>query len=110
MSNARSIYKNGFDHYVNGRNEEAIAGFREALEVDPTLAIAWNGLSLALGRIGDLEGAVEAANKLVELEPDEPLSHANLSRLLQQQGLVPEAEAAMAIAGNLEMKQKQSEP
>jgi tetratricopeptide (TPR) repeat protein len=109
MSEARAIYKNGFDHYVNGRREEAIAAFREAIELDPALAIAWNGLSLALGQSGDLAGAVEAAHKLVELEPDDPLSHANLSRLLQQQGLVPEAEAAMAIAGNLELKQQQGD-
>ena len=39
-----------------------------------------------------------------ESEPEDALSHTNLSRLLQQKGLVPEAEDAMAIATRLQMK------
>jgi adenylate cyclase len=104
MSNARAIYKKGFDHYVSGEHALAVAKFREALREDPALAIAWNGLSLALGQSGDLDGAIEAAEKLAELEPNDPLSHANLSRLLQQKGMIPEAEAEMAVANQLEQQ------
>jgi len=104
MSNARAIYKKGFDHYVSGEHTLAVAEFREALREDPALAIAWNGLSLALGQSGDLDGAIEAAEKLAELEPNDPLSHANLSRLLQQKGMIPEAEAEMAVANQLEQQ------
>ena len=59
---------------------------------------------MALSRTGALGEAVEAAQRLVELEPDDALSHTNLSRLLQQQGRIPEAEAAMAEAMRLQMK------
>ena len=104
MSNARDLYKQGFARFADGDLEGAIALYREAIDADATLAIAWNGLSMALGRQGDLDAAIEAAHKLIELEPDDPLSHTNLSRFLQQQGDVPAAEAEMAKATQLEMK------
>ena len=102
---ARSIYKEGFNLFVKGQIEDAIARYRDALAIDETLSIAWNGLSMALAKKGDLETAIEAAEKLVELEPDDPLSHTNLSRILMQKGLIPEAEDAKAVAMGLQMKQ-----
>lgn len=106
MSNARAIYKKGFDLLVDGDRSAAIEQFRAALAADEGLAIAWNALSAALAQDGDVDEAIEAARKLAELEPDDPLSHTNLSRLLQRKGLVPEAEAEMALAQQLEMKQQ----
>jgi len=103
-SKARSIYKEGFDLFVKGQIDEAIARYREAIEVDQTLSIAWNGLSMALAKLGELDASIEAAEKLVELEPDDPLSHTNLSRILMQKGLIPEAEDARARAMGLQMK------
>lgn len=102
---ARALYKEGFGLFARGEVDSAVERYREALEVDPTLAIAWNGLSMALAKRGDLDAAIEAAEKLVELEPDEPLSHTNLSRILQQKGLIPEAEDARARAMTLQMRQ-----
>lgn len=101
---ARATYKRGFAAFAQGRTDEAIALYREAIDLAPRLAIAWNGLSLALAKQGDLEAAIDAAEKLVELEPDEPLSHTNLSRILMQKGLIPEAEDAKARAMSLQMK------
>ena len=79
-----------------------------AIAADPTLSIAWNGLSIALAARGDLVEAVEAANKLVELEPDDALSHTNLSRILMQQGKIPEAEDARGVAMRIQMKSQGS--
>lgn len=104
MSDARQLYKQGFAHFAEGEIDEAIALYQRATEADGTLAIAWNALSIALARRGDLDAAIEAAHRLIELEPDDPLSHTNLSRFLQQKGLVPEAEAEMAKATQLEMR------
>ena len=103
---ARALYREGFQHFAGGRLGEAVACYRRALEADPELAIAWNGLSMVLGRTGDLAGAIEAGQKLVALEPDEPLNHTNLSILYQSRGMVPEAEEEKAIAMQLEMKSK----
>jgi Flp pilus assembly protein TadD len=103
-SPAHAIYKRGFDHFANDRVDEAIALYREAIELDPELAIAWNGLSLAFRQKGDLDAAVEAGRRLIELEPDDPLSHTNLSILYMRQGLIPEAEEEKAIAMQLQMR------
>ena len=104
MSNARALYKQGFAHFAKGEHSEAIRLYREAIEADGALPIAWNGLSMALAKAGDLEAAIEAAKRLVELEPDDPLSHTNLSRLYQQNGMIPEAEDASGVAMRLQMK------
>ncbi len=104
MPNAREIYKQGFDLFVTENFEGAIEKYREAIAQEPGFALAWNGLSIALGRLGRLDEAIEAGQKLVEIEPDDALSHTNLSRLLQQKGLIQEAEDERAIAMNLQMK------
>jgi Flp pilus assembly protein TadD len=106
MPDARHIAKEAFALFAKGQIDEAVARYREAIEADPTLPIAWNGLSMTLAKRGDFEEAIESAEKLVELEPDDPLSHTNLSRILMQHGKIPEAEAASARAMQAQMKQK----
>ena len=106
MSDARSVYRAAFQHFADGRVDEAIEGYRRALEVDPAFELAWNGLSVAYRRKGDLDAAIDAAQKLVELAPDDPLSHTNLSIVLMNKGLIPEAEDAKARAMQLQARQK----
>ena len=91
-------------YQVTARFPEAIALYEQALALDPELAIAWNGLSLAHRQKGDMDAAVEAGRRLIELEPDDPLSHTNLSILYMRQGLIPEAEEEKAIAMQLQMR------
>ncbi len=105
MEDARALYREGFQHFVNDRLDEAIECYERAIQANPELAIAWNGLSMAFRQKGDLDRAIEAAQRLIELEPDDALSHTNLSILLQNKGIVPEAEEAMATATRLQMKQ-----
>ena len=106
MSDARAIYREGFRHFVEQRLDDAITSYRQALALDPKLAIAWNGLSMALKSKGDLAGAIEAGRRLVALEPDEPLGHTSLSIFYQAKGMIPEAEAEKAIALQLSMKRQ----
>ena len=115
MPDARTLYRAAFQHFVNDRVDEAIAGYEAAIAADPQLAIAWNGLSMAHRKKGELELASEAALRLVELEPDDPLSHTNLSILYQQRGMIPEAEEEKARAMQLQLaassrKSARSEP
>src|SRR5262245_27065885 len=101
---AKALYKRGFDAFANDRHDEAIALYEQALEIDPELSIAWNGLSLAHRQKGDLTAAIEAGKRLIELEPDDALSHTNLSILYQRRGMIPEAEEEKAIAMQIQMK------
>lgn len=105
MSEARTHYKTGIDHFAHGRTGEAVEAYRKALASNDRMAMAWNGLAMALAKQGDLDGAIEAARRYAELDPDEPLAHTSLSMLYQQKGMIPEAEAEKALSMQLQMKQ-----
>ena len=49
------------------------------------------------------------AKKLTELSPDDEMSYTVLSRLYQQKGMVPEAEAVAAKARMLDWKRQLQE-
>jgi len=104
VSDAHSLYREGFKHFAEDRIDEAVDCYRRAVDAEPDLAIAWNGLSMTLKRKGDLDGAIEAGLKIVELEPDDPLSHTNLSILYQAKGMIQEAEDEKALAMQLQLK------
>lgn len=101
---ARARQRAAFQHFVAGRLDEAVAGYREALAADPQLAIAWNGLAMVLERQGDLDGAITAAQRLAELDPDDALAHTSLSRFYQRKGWIERAEEEKALATKLAMK------
>jgi Flp pilus assembly protein TadD len=104
MPDARALYREGFKHFADDRIDEAVDCYRRAVDTEPDLTIAWNGLSMTLRRKGDLDGAIEAGLKMVELEPDDPLSHTNLSILYQANGMIQEAEDEKALAMQLQLK------
>jgi tetratricopeptide (TPR) repeat protein len=104
MSEARALYRQAFDHFVNDRLDEAIAIYRRSIELDAELAIAWNGLAMALAQQNDLDGAIEAGLRLVELEPEEALGHTSLSMFYMRKGMIQEAEDEKAIATRLSMR------
>ena len=104
MTDARALYREGFQHFAEDRIDEAIDCYRRAVEAAPDLAIAWNGLSMTLRRKGDFDAAIEAGRKIVELEPNDPLSHTNLSILYQEKGMIQEAEDEKALAMQLQLK------
>jgi len=101
---ARVQQRAAFQHFVAGRLDEAVAGYRAALALDPQLAIAWNGLAMVLERKDDLDGAIAAAERLAELDPDDALAHTSLSRFYQRKGWIERAEHEKARATQLAMK------
>jgi Flp pilus assembly protein TadD len=105
MSEARTHYKAGIEHFASGRTAEAVDAYRRALALNEHLAMAWNGLAMALAKQGDLDGAIDAARRYAALDPDEPLAHTSLSMLYQQKGMIPEAEQEKALSMQLQMKQ-----
>ena len=83
---------------------EAIAAYRQALDLDPSFADGLHGLAMALAESGDLEGAIATARRVTEVTPDDPLGYTSLSMYLQRAGRIEDAEAAAAQARVREWK------
>jgi tetratricopeptide (TPR) repeat protein len=106
MSSKDELYDRATDLFGDGKPEEAIAVYREALAIDPQFADAWHGLGMALSELGRHDEAIEAGKRLCELSPDDTLAHTTLSRFYQAAGRIPEAEAEGAKARILDWKRQ----
>jgi tetratricopeptide (TPR) repeat protein len=103
---AEDSYYSALDHYAEGRLREAIADYNAAIASDPTFVDALHGLARAYQDSEEYDLAIEVANRIVELDPDDVLAHTSLSILYQRKGMVPEAEAEGAKARVLGWKQQ----
>jgi Flp pilus assembly protein TadD len=106
VSTKEDLYDQAIDLVAEGKADEAVERYREALALDPDYIDAWTGLALALAELKRFDEAIEAGKRLVELEPDDPLSYTNLSRFHQQMGNIAEAEAWAAKARVADWKQQ----
>jgi len=64
-------YNDGAKLFNEGKVPEAIAKFKEVLKAKPEMIAAWEALARADLRAKDYAGAIEAANKALEIAPDE---------------------------------------
>jgi Flp pilus assembly protein TadD len=92
-STAEEFYHQALDRLAEGDAAAAAEGLRRCLAEDPGMLDAMHGLIRALQELGDFDGAIAVAHRLLELDPDEVLAHTSLSILYQHKGMVPEAEA-----------------
>jgi tetratricopeptide (TPR) repeat protein len=67
-----------------GKPDEAVAKLNEALAVDPKYALAHSALAVLLQRLGRHEEAIEHAEAVCELEPNDPFSFTALSVIYQR--------------------------
>jgi tetratricopeptide (TPR) repeat protein len=103
---AEDIYYAALDFMAEGKLEEAVTAYRESISADPTFTEAMHGLARALQDLQRYDEAIEAAQKIAELDPDDVLAHTSLSVLYQKKGMIPEAEAEGAKARVLGWKQQ----
>jgi tetratricopeptide (TPR) repeat protein len=103
---AEDHYYAAIDLVAEGHHEQAVGEYRKALAADPTFTDALHGLSRALQDLNRLDEAIELANRISELDPDDVLAHTSLSILYQKKGMVPEAEAEANKARVLGWKQQ----
>ena len=109
MPSKEDLYDAAIDLFGEGKLEEAIARYREALALAPDFVDGWHGLAMAYNELGRHADAIEAGKKLCELSPDDILAHTSLSRFYQAAGMVPEAEAEGARARMLDWKRQLEE-
>lgn len=82
--NAVEMYKAGEQLKNEGKYEEAIAKFVEAIAADPQYPLPHHALAVCYGRIHQHDKAVEHAERACELEPQDPFSHMSLSVTYQR--------------------------
>jgi tetratricopeptide (TPR) repeat protein len=109
MPSKEELYDQAVDLFGDGKLDDAIARYREAIAIDPAYVDAWHGLAMAYNELGRHDDAIEAGRKLCELTPDDILAHTSLSRFYQAAGRVPEAEAEGAKARMLDWKRQLQE-
>jgi superkiller protein 3 len=84
-----------------GKLEEAIAAYQQAIQLDPKDATPYNGLGNALSEQGKLEEAIAAFQQAIQLDPKDALPYNGLGIALYKQGKLEEAIAAYQQALNL---------
>ena len=104
MPSSDQLYDQAVDCIAEGKLDEAISKYKEAVALEPRFADAWEGLSMALADKELWDEAIHAAKKVVDLNPDEQLGYTNVSRIYQRAGNVPEAETWAAKARVLDWK------
>ncbi len=106
---AEDRYYHALDLYAEGRHEEAVAAYQQSIAADPTFTEAMHGLARTYQDMNRLDEAIEIANRIAQLDPNDVLAHTSLSILYQKKGMVPEAEAAGNQARILGWKQQLKE-
>jgi tetratricopeptide (TPR) repeat protein len=109
MADKYDLYDQAVDLVAEGKMDDAVARYRDAIALDADFADGWQGLALALNQMGRHPEAIEAAKRLCELTPDDILAHTTLSRIYQAADMIPEAEAAGAQARILDWKRQLKE-
>jgi Flp pilus assembly protein TadD len=103
---AEDRYYVALDLMADGKLEEAVTVYRESLTADPKFTEAMHGLARALQDLQRYDEAIEVAQQITELDPDDVLAHTSLSVLFMKKGMIPEAEAEGAKARVLGWKQQ----
>jgi tetratricopeptide (TPR) repeat protein len=104
MADIRTMYQEAFDAFLRQDYEEAVRGYLATIDVDESFVLAYQGLAEVYSRMDQLDEAIETIKKAIELDPEESLYHTSLSRFLQRQGKIPEAEEVAAEAARLQSR------
>jgi len=65
-----------------GRTAEALASYRQAIEVDQKYALAWNNLGVVLAHTGDTEEGIEGFRRALQIRGTLAAARLNLALLL----------------------------
>jgi Flp pilus assembly protein TadD len=106
MPDKEELYDEAVDQYADGKLDEAIALYNQALELDPKFTDAVHGLAMCYQAKSDLDTAIELMKRYVAQEPEDILAFTNLSMFYQKKGMIKEAEAAGAEARRLDWKRQ----
>lgn len=98
MPTAEDRYDEAIALKEAGNLEEAVAQLEKLVEDEPDYALAHAGLSAFYSKLDRHEQAVEHAQKVCELDPEDPFSYMSKSLICQKAGRIAEAEQALTQA------------
>ncbi|MCU0292805.1 MAG: tetratricopeptide repeat protein [Thermoanaerobaculaceae bacterium] len=95
-----ALYLNnkGADELRTGHPDIAIRYFEDAVKLAPDFAASWGNLGVARRRLGDINGGLQAYEKALAIESDNPTILNNLSSLYRALGRHQEADNALTAA------------
>ncbi len=81
----------GAGYYQQNQMNIALEEFTEAIRIDPSYALAYNGLGLVYGKLGEDAKADANYKKSLQLEPGNPESHNNYGTFLCSRNRIDES-------------------
>ena len=79
-------YNAGLDHQEQGRLEEAIAEYDEAIKLNPEFAAALKNRGVAYGELGQVGRAIQDYQTVISLNSEDVVAYTNLGLLFHQIG------------------------
>ena len=98
MPSPDQMYDQAIELKEAGKLQQAVGKLEELIAEHAGFALAHAGLSVFYGKLDRHDEAVKHAQKVCDLEPDDPFSFMALSIVCQKAGKMAEAEQAMSRA------------
>lgn len=95
MPTADELYDEAIQVQQQGDLEGAMARLRDLLAQYPDYALAHGALSVFYSKLEKFDEAIQHAERVCELEPEDPFSFVALSLVCQKAGRIAEAERAL---------------
>jgi tetratricopeptide (TPR) repeat protein len=71
--------------YKQGKYNEAITAYDEAIRLDPNRALVWNNKGTALSELGKYDEAIEAYDEAIRLDPNLAIARNSRGNILNAQ-------------------------
>lgn len=107
---AQTLYFQALKKHRQKEYLPAIELLRQALALDPEHCDSWEALGVLLEKTDQLDEAIEAMERLRDINPEEIMAHTNLSRFYMKKGWTERAEEAQGQARMLGWKQDLANP
>jgi predicted Zn-dependent protease len=98
MPTNEALYDEAIELQQRGELDGAVGKLQELLKQDPNYALGYAALSVFSSKMEKHDEAIQYADKVCELEPNDPFSFIAKSLICQKAGRIPEAERAMMEA------------
>lgn len=101
---ARKAFEKGISKSEQGKSEEAIKAFQEAIRYYPTYLNAINNLAVEYMKLSRYEEAGQQLETALKLDDNAPLTHLNMGIILNQKKKFPEAKEHLNKAIELDFR------